>query len=463
MSNTIDMENERPAQTQAPAEEPAPQPQAPPQGAEGTSGMPPVNAKEHLAAIGDGAEPQRMDDGEASGAEEDEEVVVTLADVLHEDAMLTEAADAVLGNSSTTDCSYAMGYMRQALYACLTCTPESEDESKRAGVCLACTYNCHEGHVLVELYTKRNFRCDCGNDKFPKENPCKLLSDKAPQNERNVYSQNFTGKYCSCHRPYPDPEATTPEVMVQCVVCEDWLHDEHIFSDGDVSQIPDDFDDFICIACMEKHQFLLAYDVDDEEEDEVTEQAKEKSAVANQEAQGAETSAATEQQAENGDATTGQQKEEKAELPSVPDCILEKKLQALENREDAAELKKVRPTFWAREWREALCKCSKCVARFEKEHIAFLLDPEDSLQAYEESARARQQTEGSAEDMAQKAFSSKLSHQQQVEMAIGYNHMKNSLQEYLATFAAGGKTVRAEDIQSFFEDLRQKKRQKTEP
>uniref|UniRef100_K3XB02 UBR-type domain-containing protein n=1 Tax=Globisporangium ultimum (strain ATCC 200006 / CBS 805.95 / DAOM BR144) TaxID=431595 RepID=K3XB02_GLOUD len=460
------MENARLAQT--PTKEPAPQPQASQQEAEAeeTSSMPPVDAKEHLAAIGDGAEPPRKGDGDANGAEEDEEVVVTLADVLHEDAMLTEAADAVLGNSSTTDCSYAMGYMRQALYACLTCTPESEDESKRAGVCLACTYNCHEGHILIELYTKRNFRCDCGNDKFPKEHPCKLLSGKAPQNERNVYSQNFTGKYCSCHRPYPDPEATAPEVMVQCVVCEDWLHDVHIFSDGDVSQIPDDFDDFICVACMAKHPFLLAYDMDDEEEDKVTEQAQEDSTSADQQTEGSDAVATADQQVENGDAataTTGQQKEETQKLLSVPDCILEKKLQALENREDAAELKKVRPTFWAREWREALCKCSKCVAQFEKEHIAFLLDPEDSLQAYEESARARQQTEGSAEDMAQKAFSSKLSHQQQVEMAIGYNHMKNSLQEYLATFAAGGKTVRAEDIQSFFEDLRQKKRQKTEP
>lgn len=31
----------------------------------------------------------------------------------------------------------------------------------------ACSYNCHEGHDLVELYTKRAFRCDCGNSKFP--------------------------------------------------------------------------------------------------------------------------------------------------------------------------------------------------------------------------------------------------------------------------------------------------------
>lgn len=250
------------------------------------------------------------------------------------------------------------------------------------------------------------------------------MDDKAPTNERNVYSQNFTGKYCSCHRPYPDPERTTEEVMLQCVVCEDWLHIEHVFpaeEGASQQQVPDDFDDFICVACMAKHQFLLAYDMDDDEEEAAADE-------------------------EDKDA-----------------CILDKKLQTMDVREDAEELKKVRPTFWAREWRDALCKCAKCVARFEKEKIAFLLDPEDSLQAYEEAARERQAAEGnSTEERARQAFSSKLSHQQQVEMAIGYSHMKNSLQQYLSTFAAGGKTVRAEDIQSFFEDLRQKKRQKTE-
>lgn len=45
------------------------------------------------------------------------------------------------------------GYVkRQALYACSTCTPKGGEP---AGVCLACSYKCHEGHDLFELYTKR--------------------------------------------------------------------------------------------------------------------------------------------------------------------------------------------------------------------------------------------------------------------------------------------------------------------
>ncbi len=53
---------------------------------------------------------------------------------------------------------------RQALYACGTCI--DKDAKDPAGICLACSLHCHEGHELYELYTKRLFRCDCGNSKF---------------------------------------------------------------------------------------------------------------------------------------------------------------------------------------------------------------------------------------------------------------------------------------------------------
>lgn len=49
--------------------------------------------------------------------------------------------------------SNLQGYVkRQALYACGTCSPV---DTEPAGVCLACTLTCHDGHVLYELYTKR--------------------------------------------------------------------------------------------------------------------------------------------------------------------------------------------------------------------------------------------------------------------------------------------------------------------
>lgn len=107
-----------------------------------------------------------------------EEQTVSLVDVLQEDEQLEEEASAVLAGSDSDHCSYPQvsclwgkinkpmmmmttmmvcvciqGYVkRQALYACNTCTPKG---GAAAGICLACSYKCHEGHDLFELYTKR--------------------------------------------------------------------------------------------------------------------------------------------------------------------------------------------------------------------------------------------------------------------------------------------------------------------
>lgn len=110
-------------------------------------------------------------------------------------------ADAVLAASDPENCSYKKGYVtRQALYACLTCTKDGEV----GGVCLACSLVCHGECELIELYTKRAFRCDCGNGRYKTE--CRLDTSKAVKNDDNQYGQNFAGLYCSCKRPYPDPD-----------------------------------------------------------------------------------------------------------------------------------------------------------------------------------------------------------------------------------------------------------------
>ncbi|KAL3671293.1 hypothetical protein V7S43_003225 [Phytophthora oleae] len=416
-------------------------------GLDDTSATTPVAASTPAQVTGNKRE--REEEAQPPTAHEEDEEVVTLSEVLKHNEHMTETADAVLGDASDTHCSYPMGYMRQAVYACLTCTPDSKEKPEtRAGVCLACTYNCHQDHDLVELYTKRAFRCDCGNATFPKSNPCKLETDKAPMNSSNSYSQNYGGLYCNCHRPYPDPERTTTEIMVQCVICEDWLHEEHVSKDveekpalevlptgsaetdkessadsaadstsSDHAVSPESFDELICLECMKKHPFLMAYTVSSDTEKE-----------------GEET-------AENGNDTA-----------ESSECVLKSKQKQLEEKGST-----LRPTFWSSDWRNDLCQCSACISLFEKNGIAFLLDPEDSLHVYEASAREKKTA--SDEEIAQRAFANKLTHEQQVEVAMGYSLMKNNLQQYLSGFAAAGKTVRKEDIQNFFEGL---KRQKTE-
>jgi len=60
-------------------------------------------------------------------------------------------------------CCYEKGYITQELFGCRTCYKE---KAEMAGICVSCSFNCHEDHDLIHLCFKRNFRCDCGNSKF---------------------------------------------------------------------------------------------------------------------------------------------------------------------------------------------------------------------------------------------------------------------------------------------------------
>lgn len=61
--------------------------------------------------------------------------------------MFLKEADMVLGGDDGEECTYAKGYMkRQALFSCLTCTPDGN-----AGVCTACSFSCHDGHDVFFL------------------------------------------------------------------------------------------------------------------------------------------------------------------------------------------------------------------------------------------------------------------------------------------------------------------------
>ena len=153
--------------------------------------------------------------------------------------------------------SSSQGYIeRQALYACITCTPDAvKDEKKRAGICVGCSMECHDGHELIELYTKRNFRCDCGTSKILAVR-CKLAPLLREDNDKNTYNQNFGGVYCICKRPYPDPEDDIEDEMIQCIICEDWYHSRHLESAGPAST---EFEEMVCAGCVKQNEFLHCY------------------------------------------------------------------------------------------------------------------------------------------------------------------------------------------------------------
>ncbi|KAJ8409070.1 hypothetical protein AAFF_G00240910 [Aldrovandia affinis] len=407
---------------------------------------------------------------------EGDEATVSLVDVLEEDEELENEASAVLGGSDSEKCSYPEGYVkRQALYACNTCTPKGGEP---AGICLACSYKCHEGHDLFELYTKRNFRCDCGNGKFG-EFECKLYPDKEKLNTDNKYSHNFFGLYCTCDRPYPDPEDEVPDEMVQCVVCEDWFHGRHL---GCAVAECVELQEMVCESCMNKAAFLWTYAAhlavplvsrgspckaeaqEEEEEEEVkkkeVKQGEEEDGCAGDRGQGEEPSTSLICQGEekvtvNGAAGCKRSRQEMEGGAEGTDC----KLTALRGR--GPERLREGAVFWPSPWRTKLCTCAVCKGVYTETGVAFLLDESDTVLAYENKGKRTEQEEGGSQgrDPLMSALNT-LGRVQQLEIIYEYNDMKTELKDYLQRFAAEGKVVTPEDIQRFFEEQQSRKRRR---
>ncbi|XP_076873739.1 putative E3 ubiquitin-protein ligase UBR7 isoform X2 [Brachyhypopomus gauderio] len=394
--------------------------------------------------------------------EDEEEATVSLVDVLREDEQLENEASAVLGGSDSERCSYPQGYVkRQALYACSTCTPKGVEP---AGVCLACSYKCHEGHELFELYTKRNFRCDCGNNKFG-EMECKLFPEKEKMNSGNKYSHNFFGLYCTCDRPYPDPEDEVPDEMIQCVVCEDWLHGRHLGS-----LVPDcvELHEMICESCMNKFLFLWTYaahiavpptikvskseeevKVEVEHDDEEDKAGKEDA-----------TSPVDDKTEVNGTSSHKRKREEPQEPEastaegSGPGCSLDEMKASNKSRAQQGAV------FWPAGWRTKLCSCSECEDQFTKAGVAFLFDDTDTVLAYENKGKTSEQAGGAeGRDPLMSALNN-LNRVQQLEIIHEYNDMKTELKDYFQRFAAEGKVVTPDDIRRFFEQQQSRKRRR---
>ncbi|OCH93166.1 hypothetical protein OBBRIDRAFT_790489 [Obba rivulosa] len=127
-------------------------------------------------------------------------------------SLLQEAAEALPHQFS--QCTYSKGHIRQAVYLCLTCAVPR-------GICSACSIACHTEHEQLELFPKRNFRCDCPTSALAC--PCMLHKTLEPANEANGYGQNFRGVFCRCGREYDAQKEI--ETMIQCLACEDWFHE----------------------------------------------------------------------------------------------------------------------------------------------------------------------------------------------------------------------------------------------
>ncbi|CAF0836202.1 unnamed protein product [Didymodactylos carnosus] len=230
-----------------------------------------------------------------------------------------DQARALYGSCDVDSCTYAQGYVkRQALFVCMTCY-RNNSQQQLAGICAACAYHCHSDHEINELYTRRYFRCDCGNSKFNDNQPCKLNPNKEAENTLNKYDDNFRGLYCTCKKPYPDSEIQ--DEMLQCVPLPTEV--------TDVEQL-----DFVCQTCITKHPFLSYY-------------------------------------AELATNTTEPVTEDNS-------CLLEQT-----KKQDPTRADQLHAIFFRDGWRKRLCRCSQCSKMYENCNLSVVFDEEDSIQEYE--------------------------------------------------------------------------------
>ncbi|XP_035465252.2 putative E3 ubiquitin-protein ligase UBR7 [Scophthalmus maximus] len=394
-----------------------------------------------------------------------------LGDIVDNEEELEQAL-CVLAGSDPENCSYSRGYVkRQAVFACNTCTPGAAEP---AGICLACANKCHDGHDIFELYTKRNFRCDCGNSKF-RDFQCQLNTAKDEENIRNHYNHNFSGFYCTCDRPYPDADDQVNDEMIQCVVCEDWFHSRHL---GCTVVDPEELQEMACEACMNKAPFLWTYAAhfavapvisvshpeEEEEEEEVQvdveeqgekEEACEPSPSGDEE--GPSTSVEyTKQEEEANQSSPCKRTHEqmtgspgKATTKTEACRLKELQAQGLERQRQGA-------VFWPYSWRSELCTCTNCKRAYVAAEVQFLMDQSDTILAYE--------NKGLNEPFGQHplmALTNSLDRVQQLEIIYGYNEMTTSITAFLEQCVAEGKTVTVEAVHQFFEELRARKRRRT--
>ncbi|CAL9175633.1 uncharacterized protein LOC103984122 [Musa acuminata AAA Group] len=422
----------------------------------------------------------------ADAFEDEAEQTVTIDEYIEELEAEELEADLVLGGDEGKECTYPRGYMkRQAIFSCLTCVPGGT-----AGVCTACSLSCHDGHEVVELWTKRKFCCDCGNSKFGGV-LCKLCPDKETENSENSYNHNFRGSYCTCGRPYPDPDAKEQIEMIQCCICEDWFHENHLGLNSS-DEIPRDedgeplYEDFICQQCAITCSFLKLYPA------YIWATSKQNNAPSVSNAEnvvdnGSLDSRYPDKNDDNvpvaeilGHSSSSGSKPESVSTKEESVCdegteinvSSEDTKPCPENQELSAKciigvdinvssvlLEKMEPMFLSKKWRELLCKCGTCYEFYTRNGIEYLTDKEDTIEAYEKMAKSKREEKLKQQEGAELNFLNTLNHVQKIEILSGIADMKNEFRTFLESFDQS-KPVTSEDIKGVFENLAKKKKQR---
>ncbi|KAI9005211.1 hypothetical protein BC832DRAFT_475924 [Gaertneriomyces semiglobifer] len=437
--------------------------------------MNPADSSERLGQHADQIREEEREDDTNDEDEQDEEM--TAEEYLAQQESLVDLASEVLPGE-IDKCSYDAGYVKQSVYACLTCAQQNDDQP--SGVCYGCFVSCHTTHQVVELFYKRHFRCDCGTEKLPN---CCVLQKKVDGtvNEENRYSQNFKGRFCWCGKMY-DPEKEDG-TMYQCLVCEDWIHDRCMSArtaaskgsgsdlkgqDGDEKTanpssrdrcMPREDEEYVCRYCVRKVEVLRRYKdlegfrfvkVDDREEDMAgSEEDREAQAGVHEDGREGEHIAVTKEvklNYGNDDSKNDENSTKKRPLSSGSSPPSKKqKSNCLVFDNVTLSTSSLYDLFLLPSFRSHLCRCPVCISQYESSGVSFLLsqevthDPEDDPTPLE-----------SLHDRGMKALGN-VERQVAIDGAQAYQTLKDELAAYLRPFAQEGRVVTKEDVVEWFQ------------
>ncbi|KAG0251788.1 hypothetical protein DFQ27_008521 [Actinomortierella ambigua] len=339
---------------------------------------------------------------------------ITVVDYLAEQERLEKEAKELFPKKFDM-CTYSLGNIRQTLYSCLTCNPNPGEE---AGFCYACSISCHGDHQLVELFTKRSFRCDCGTDKF-KNTACKLdPKPKGTLNPFNTYNHNYLGRFCW--------KGGQEEVSidVESSSTEKGMKENSTPSEGK----PASGEQGTSTAAARKH--ALEKDSANKEDRETQEHVKRPKTDSDP----ATVSSIT----PLNDTTSASEASQAPPAPKPREpCLLDDLNDAYPDREMSL--------FATEGWRDKLCRCKACMHTYTStDKVPFILGEDPVYEDEDDDEDGASLLENGLKRLE------KVDRVKVMDGMLAYTKFSDEIKSFLKPFSEQGKVVTAADISAFF-------------
>ncbi|KAI0001138.1 hypothetical protein BJV77DRAFT_1057924 [Russula vinacea] len=373
---------------------------------------------------------------------------------------------------SFSHCTFSRGHVRQAVYLCITC-------ASRRGICSSCSIACHTDHEQIELFPKRNFRCDCPTSALTQ--PCSLHKHPEAPNEENEYGQNFdVGR----------------ETMIQCLACEDWFHEsclnlrtrppsrlpspEPVAEENGIAQVDQeddsrsdvsssglppplitagDYDALVCRKCWAGTPGVAMVVREDPDVSwKVIGELEDGDVVVDvgPEADGRIPAHVEASDPDHTHTHPATQSSSGGASPPQPDPdTLQGRKRSLVNSSDGPNVKRslfaqtgtqtlgAGDIFLSGDWRKRWCSCDSCFSGLRKH--PYLLEEEETYQPPEDP-----DSQLSLEQLGIRALE-RLPRDRALDGIRAFNTMRDDLKNFLRPFAQEGREVQEMDVRRFFE------------